>query len=80
LTPKTQQLGNTQASLYRDQQPSVVAPARPSVLIWGGQQGLGFGSTQEVHRPLGEAFAGDRQNPLRYGPEARFPQRDIVEE
>jgi hypothetical protein len=61
---ETNQLGETQTCLRREQQQSVIAASEPRRAIGRGKYRLDLGAHQEIHLLLVVALARYRQNPL----------------
>jgi hypothetical protein len=57
-------LREAQAGLYGQQYEGVITPARPGVLIGGGQQDIDFGTSEKLDQGPGKTLAGDGQHTL----------------
>ena len=69
-------LGQAQTGLHGHQHKGVITPARPGALIRRREQGVDFGTRQEVDQSTGEALAGDGEHPLDLcGMSRRFESR-----
>ena len=42
----------------------MIAPTRPSELVWSSKQGIDFGTGEELNQGAGEALAGDSEHAL----------------
>src|ERR1700692_370717 len=56
-------LGEAQACLHGDQHEGVITSASPGALIRRSEQGIDFGTCQEVHQGAGKTLAGDGEYP-----------------
>src|SRR5712692_7627250 len=56
--------GQTESRLYRHQEERVIAPAKPSALVRGREQGLDLRTREKMHQGPREALAGNRQDAL----------------
>jgi len=57
-------LGEAQACLHGDQHEGMITSARPGTLIRRSEQGIDFGTRQEMHQGAGKTLAGYGEYPL----------------
>ena len=80
LAAQSDEFADSQSSLHRHQQESVIPATRPGSLIGCRDKGIDFGSGQKVHRFGLVAFTRDSQDALSQGTQARLLERHVVEE